>query len=80
MEIGQFLKSVSIDVKQKEIVGLMGPNGAIKRPFMMVGFIQPDKDMFLDSSGSYPRSNVQKRGTKGMGYLPQELVFSGNYH
>ncbi|MEZ4911518.1 MAG: LPS export ABC transporter ATP-binding protein [Saprospiraceae bacterium] len=68
------VKSVSIEVNQGEIVGLMGPNGAGKTTtfYMMVGFIQPNSGhVFLDSI-DVTYEPMYKRAQKGIGYLPQE--------
>lgn len=66
--------SVSIRVRQGEIVGLLGPNGAGKTTtfYMMVGFIRPDGGkVFLDDQ-EITDMPMYKRARKGIGYLPQE--------
>lgn len=68
------VKSVSVDVNQGEIVGLMGPNGAGKTTtfYMMVGFIQPNSgNVYLDNI-DVTYEPMYKRAQKGIGYLPQE--------
>ncbi len=68
------VESVSIGLKQGEIVGLLGPNGAGKTTtfYMMVGFIKPDQGrVFIDDEDITPLA-MYKRARKGIGYLPQE--------
>jgi len=66
--------SVSLSVKQGEIVGLLGPNGAGKTTtfYMITGMIKPNSgDILLDNEdiSSLP---MFKRARMGIGYLPQE--------
>lgn len=70
----QVVRDVSLEVKQGEIVGLLGPNDAGKTTtfYMVVGFIQPNEGrVFLDQEDitSLP---MYKRAQYGIGYLPQE--------
>ena len=65
---------VSINVKQGEIVGLLGPNGVGKTTtfYMSVGLVTPNQGkIFLDDTEitGYP---VYKRARLGIGYLAQE--------
>ena len=65
---------VSINVRQGEIVGLLGPNGARKTTsfYMTTGLIVPNSGhVYLDDTDitSFP---VYKRAQAGIGYLPQE--------
>lgn len=65
---------VSINVKQGEIVGLLGPNGTSKTTtfYMSVGLVTPNQGkIFLDDTEitDYP---VYKRARLGIGYLAQE--------
>ena len=65
---------VSINVRQGEIVGLLGPNGARKTTsfYMTTGLVVPNAGkVFLDDEDitNYP---VYKRARAGIGYLPQE--------
>lgn len=68
------VSSVSIGVKQGEIVGLLGPNGAGKTTtfYMIVGMIKPDGGkVFLDET-EITGEPMYKRAKMGIGYLPQE--------
>ena len=68
------VKSSSIEVKQGEIVGLLGPNCAGKTTtfYMIVGLVRPDGgDVFLDAT-NITRLPMYKRARLGIGYLPQE--------
>ena len=65
---------VSIEVKQGEIVGLLGPNGVGKTTsfYMTTGLVVPnDGHVYLNDQEitDYP---VYKRARAGIGYLPQE--------
>lgn len=68
------VNTVSVSVKQGEIVGLLGPNGAGKTTtfYMVVGLIKPDEGkVFLDQE-DITRLPMYKRAQMGIGYLPQE--------
>src|SRR5258706_1012854 len=65
---------VSIEVKQGEIVGLLGRNGAGKTTtfYQVVGLIKPDEgDVFLNEE-NITKLPMYKRARMGIGYLPQE--------
>lgn len=68
------VKGVSLEVKQGEITGLLGANGAGKTTsfYMIVGLIDADSGkIFLDDLEitKYP---MYKRAQQGIGYLAQE--------
>ena len=68
------VNDVSINVRQGEIVGLLGPNGVGKTTsfYMTTGLIVPNAGhIYLDDKDitDYP---VYKRARAGVGYLPQE--------
>ena len=68
------VNEVSINVNQGEIVGLLGPNGAVKTTtfYMVVGLIKPDAgEVFLDDK-EITKLPMYKRAQLGIGYLPQE--------
>ena len=68
------VNSVSIKVKQGEIVGLLGPNGAGKTTtfYMVVGFVKPDGGTVHLDQDNLTTLPMYKRARKGIGYLPQE--------
>lgn len=68
------VKSVSVSVKQGEIVGLLGPNGAGKTTtfYMIVGIINPNEGrVFLDDK-DITTLPMYQRAQLGVGYLAQE--------
>ena len=66
--------SVSLKVKQGEIVGLLGPNGAGKTTsfYIIVGLIQPNKGKIYLGNQNITSLAMYKRAQKGIGYLAQE--------
>ena len=68
------VNGVSFDVKQGEIVGLLGPSGAGKTTsfYMTTGLVVPNGGrIFLDNQ-EITKDPVYKRAQKGIGYLAQE--------
>src|SRR5690349_18690639 len=65
---------VSIEVKQGEIVGMLGPKGAGKTTtfYMTVGLIQPDEGKVFINDRDITKLPMYKRAQMGIGYLPQE--------
>ncbi len=65
---------VSIDVKQGEIVGLLGPNGAVKTTtfYMTVGLVMPNEGKIFLNDTEITKFPVYKRAQHGIGYLAQE--------
>lgn len=74
------VKGVSVEVSQGEIVGLLGPNGAGKTTsfYMMVGLIKPNAGKVYLDSRDITKMPMYQRAQLGVGYLPQEALFSGN--
>ena len=68
------VKSISISVKQGEIVGLLGPNGAGKTTsfYMIVGLIKPQLGRILLDDIDITTFPMYKRAQNGIGYLAQE--------
>ena len=68
------VKSISISVKQGEIVGLLGPNGAGKTTsfYMIVGLIKPKLGRILLDDIDITSFPMYKRAQNGIGYLAQE--------
>ena len=74
------LRDVSIAIKRGEIVGLLGPNGAGKTTtfYMIVGLIKPDSGSIILDKIEITKFPIYLRGSKGIGYLPQEpSIFRG---
>src|SRR5258705_853065 len=65
---------VSIEVKQGEIVGLLGPNGTSKTNsfYLVVGLKNPDEGRVFLNNEDIPHLPMYKRAKMGIGYLPQE--------
>lgn len=70
----EVVQSVSLSVKQGEIVGLLGPNGAGKTTtfYMVVGFVKPNGGRVFLEGDDITSMAMYKRARKGVGYLPQE--------
>jgi lipopolysaccharide export system ATP-binding protein len=66
--------NVSITVKQGEIVGLLGRNGAGKTTSfrMTIGMVTPDSGTVVFDGVEVTRMPMFKRARRGMGYLSQE--------
>ena len=74
------IRDISLTIKRGEIVGLLGPNGAGKTTtfYMIVGLVKPDSGTILLDKIDITRLPIYLRGTKGIGYLPQEAsIFRG---
>ena len=74
------VRDISISIKRGEIVGLLGPNGAGKTTtfYMIVGLIKPDTGNILLDKIDITKAPIYLRGSKGIGYLPQEpSIFRG---
>ena len=65
---------VSIQVKQGEIVGLLGANGAGKTTSfrMVVGMVKPDNGKVMFQGKDVSRMPMYRRARLGLGYLSQE--------
>ena len=71
---------VSLEVKQKEIVGLMGRNGAGKTTTfrMIMGLIRPEEGKVLLNDRDISSFAMYRRARLGIGYLAQEpSIFRG---
>ncbi len=68
------VKSVSLHVKQGEVVGLLGPNGAGKTTsfYMIVGLISCDSGHIKLDDKDITYLPVHTRAQLGISYLPQE--------
>jgi lipopolysaccharide export system ATP-binding protein len=65
---------ISVEVREGEIVGLLGHNGAGKTTtfYMVVGLVKPDRGRVLLSGKDVTRQPMYRRARAGVGYLPQE--------
>ena len=71
---------VSLQVKQREIVGLLGRNGAGKTTTfrMIMGLIRPEGGKVLLNNKDISRRAMYERARMGIGYLAQEpSIFRG---
>lgn len=68
------VNEVSYEVDQREIVGLLGANGAGKTTSfrMTVGMVTPDAGRVVFKDRDISRLPMYKRARMGMGYLSQE--------
>ncbi len=65
---------VSFSIKQGEIVGLLGANGAGKTTsfYMTVGLVRPDKGRVRFNGKDITEYPINQRSLLGISYLPQE--------
>ena len=68
------VNEVTIQVRQGEIVGLLGPNGAAKTTtfYMIVGMIRPNGGRVFINDQELTTLPMYQRARIGIGYLPQE--------
>ena len=68
------VNGVSFDVKQGEIVGLLGPNSAGKTTsfYMTTGLVVPNGGRIFLNNEEITKDPVYMRAKKGIGYLAQE--------
>ncbi len=68
------VKSVSFQISQGEVVGLLGANGAGKTTsfYMVVGIIRPNSGKIFIDETDITALPMYQRARKGIGYLPQE--------
>ena len=66
--------SVNLTVRSGEIVGLLGPNGAVKTTsfYMVAGLVRPDEGTVNFCGRDVSGLPMHLRARLGMGYLPQE--------
>jgi lipopolysaccharide export system ATP-binding protein len=66
--------NVSLSVRDREIVGLLGPTGAGKTTsfYMTVGLIRPDEGRGLLDDVEITTLPMYQRARRGISYLPQE--------
>ena len=76
----EVVRDISLSIRRGEIVGLLGTNGAGKTTtfYMIVGLVKPDSGSILLDKIDITKAPIYTRGTKGIGYLPQEpSIFRG---
>jgi lipopolysaccharide export system ATP-binding protein len=68
------VKDVSVFVTQGEIVGLLGPNGAVKTTtfYMITGMIKPNAGKIFIDDKEITKVAMYRRARLGVSYLPQE--------
>lgn len=68
------LNDISITIGEREIVGLLGPNGSGKTTcfYLFIGLLKPDRGKIILNGADITHQPVYTRGRKGLGYLPQE--------
>ena len=74
------LKSLSLKIREGEIFGLFGPDGAGKTVsfYCMLGLLKPDRGRIMLRGQDITRLPFYRRAIMGMGYLPEQpSVFRG---
>ena len=74
------VRSVSLSIRQGEVVGLLGPNGAGKTTcfHLITGLISPDYGSVVLDGQDITDLPMYRRARLGIGYLPQEAsIFRG---
>ncbi len=68
------VEGISLDVRQGEIVGLLGHNGAGKTTtfYMVVGLVKPDSGHVMIDDQEISPLPMYRRARLGIGYLAQE--------
>jgi len=65
---------VSLKIRAGEVVGLLGPNGALKTTtfYMIIGLIKPDAGKVIFNGEDISVLPMYQRARRGITYLPQE--------
>ncbi len=74
------IRDVSINMKQGEVVALLGPNGSGKTTtfYAMAGLIYPEGGHVIIDGRDVTNLPMYRRAKLGIGYLPQEMsIFRG---
>jgi len=74
------IRDVSLDLKQGEVVALLGPNGSGKTTcfYAIAGLLTPEAGQVLIDGRDVTLLPMYRRAKFGIGYLPQEMsIFRG---
>ncbi|MFD1881753.1 LPS export ABC transporter ATP-binding protein [Paracoccus pacificus] len=74
------IRDVSVELKQGEVVALLGPNGSGKTTcfYIIAGLIAPDAGQVFIDGQDVTALPMYRRAQMGIGYLPQEMsIFRG---
>lgn len=74
------IRDVSIDLKQGEVVALLGPNGCGKSTtfYSIAGIVAPEAGRVIIDGRDVTSLPMYRRAALGIGYLPQEMsIFRG---
>ena len=74
------IRDVSLDLRQGEVVALLGPNGSGKTTtfYAIAGLIYPEGGHVLLDGRDVTNLPMYRRAKMGVGYLPQEMsIFRG---
>ncbi len=74
------IRDVSIDLKQGEVVALLGPNGCGKSTtfYSIAGIVAPEAGRVIIDGRDVTSLPMYRRASLGIGYLPQEMsIFRG---
>ena len=68
------VQDISIEVASGEVIGLLGPNGAVKTTtfYMIVGLIKSDFGSIIIDDIDISLMPIHQRFEYGISYLPQE--------
>jgi lipopolysaccharide export system ATP-binding protein len=74
------IRDVSLELKQGEVVALLGPNGCGKTTtfYTIAGLVTPESGQVLIDGQNVTSLPMYRRARLGIGYLPQEVsIFRG---
>ncbi len=74
------IRDVTMDLRQGEVVALLGPNGSGKTTcfYSIAGLIAPDGGTVVLDGQEVTQLPMYRRAKSGIGYLPQEMsIFRG---
>lgn len=74
------IRDVSLELRQGEVVGLLGPNGSGKTTtfYAVAGLVLPEGGQVIVDGTDVTDMPMYRRARRGIGYLPQEAsIFRG---